>query len=95
MTWNGWLQFGIFFAALLLLMRPLGLYMARVFDGQHTFMDGLLRPMERLVYRASGIDANAEMTWRQYTVAMLLFSGVSLLLTYAIERLQLHLPWNP
>jgi potassium-transporting ATPase potassium-binding subunit len=95
MTANGWLQFVVFFAVLLLLMRPLGLYMTRVLEGEKTFLDPVLRPVERLIYRASGIHADQEMSWQQYTVAMLIFSFVSLLLTYLIERVQGFLPWNP
>ncbi len=91
MTANGWLQFVVYFAVLLLLMRPLGLYIARVLEGEVTF----LRPVERLLYRACGIQAEQEMTWQQYSVAMLIFSVVSLLLTYVIERAQAMLPWNP
>ncbi len=63
--------------------------------GEKTFLDPVLKPIERLIYKASGIDAAVEMNWRQYTVAMLLFSFVSLLLTYLIERAQHLLPWNP
>jgi potassium-transporting ATPase potassium-binding subunit len=95
MTANGWLQFFVFFAVLLLLMRPLGLYIARVLEGRKTFLDPLLRPIERLIYRACGIQAEQEMSWQQYSIAMLIFSFVSLLLTYLIERVQAFLPWNP
>ena len=95
MTANGWLQFVVFFAVLLLLMRPLGLYIARVLEGEKTFLDPVLRPIERLLYRACGIQADQEMSWQQYSVAMLIFSFVSLLLTYIIERAQGLLPWNP
>jgi K+-transporting ATPase ATPase A chain len=95
MTANGWLQFVVYFAVLLLLMRPLGLYIARVLEGEKTFLDPLLRPVERLVYRFCGIHADQEMSWQQYSVAMLIFSFVSLLLTYLIERAQGLLPWNP
>jgi K+-transporting ATPase ATPase A chain len=95
MTANGWLQFVVFFAVVLALMRPLGLYMAKVLEGQKTFLDPVLRPIERVIYRASGIDATTEMDWKQYSVAMLLFSFVSMLLTYFIERIQFFLPWNP
>jgi K+-transporting ATPase ATPase A chain len=95
MTWNGWLQFAVLFAGVLVLMRPLGIYMARVLGGEKTFLDPVLRPVERLIYRVSGIDAGREMQWKEYTFAMLLFSFVSLLLTYLIERLQHVLPWNP
>jgi potassium-transporting ATPase potassium-binding subunit len=95
MTANGWLQFVAFFAVLLLLMRPLGLYIARVVEGEKTFLDPVLRPVERLLYRACGIQAHQEMSWQQYSVAMLMVSFVSLLLTYLIERAQILLPWNP
>src|SRR5271156_1680751 len=95
MTANGWLQFVAFFAVLLLLMRPLGLYIARVVEGEKTFLDPLLRPIERFFYRACGIQAEQEMSWQQYSIAMLIFSAVSLLLTYVIERAQSLLPWNP
>ncbi len=95
MTANGWLQFVAFLAVLLLLMRPLGLYIARVVEGEKTFLDPLLRPIERLFYRICGIQADQEMSWQQYSVAMLIVSFVSLLLTYVIERAQSLLPWNP
>jgi potassium-transporting ATPase potassium-binding subunit len=95
MTANGWLQFAVFFAVLLLLMRPLGLYIARVLEGGKTFLDPVLRPVERLLYRACGIHADQEMSWQQYSIAMLIFSFVSLLLTYIIERAQALFPWNP
>jgi len=91
MTLNGWLQFAIYFIVLLICIRPMGIYMARVFDGKTNF----LRPLERLIYRLCGVHADEEMSWREYTVAMLLFSFVSLLLTYVIERVQQFLPWNP
>jgi K+-transporting ATPase ATPase A chain len=91
MTFNGWFQFLVYFVVLLVCMRPLGIYMNGVFAGKYKF----LGPLENLVYRVSGIHRKEEMTWRQYTAAMLLFSFASLLLTYFIERLQLHLPWNP
>jgi K+-transporting ATPase ATPase A chain len=95
MTPNGWLQFAAFFAVLLLLMRPLGLYIARVLEGQKTFLDPVLKPVERLLYKLGGIQLEEEMGWREYTLAMLLFSAVSMLLTYFIERLQHFLPFNP
>jgi K+-transporting ATPase ATPase A chain len=91
MTANGWLQFLILFLVLLVCMRPLGIYMAEVFSGKVKF----LRLVENAIYRVCGIYADEEMTWQQYTVAMLLFSFVSLLLTYLIQRIQLFLPWNP
>jgi K+-transporting ATPase ATPase A chain len=91
MTLNGWLQFLVYFALLLVCMRPLGIYMAGVFSGKYNF----LRPAENLLYRLSGINRDKEMDWREYTTAMLLFSFVSMLLMYFIERLQHFLPWNP
>jgi K+-transporting ATPase ATPase A chain len=95
MTAHGWLQFVAFLAVLLLLMQPLGLYIARVVEGEKTFLDPVLRPIERFFYRVCGIHAEREMNWQQYSVAMLLVSFVSLLLTYVIERMQGLLPWNP
>ena len=92
MTANGWLQFLLYFAVLVVLMRPLGIYMARVFEGQRTFADPILKPLEKLLYRLCGINADVEMNWREYTAAMLLFSFVSLVLTYVIERTQLIFP---
>ena len=95
MTANGWLQILLFFAIILVLTKPIGLYMARVFEREHTFIDPLFRPLERLLYKVTGIDEAHEMRWTEYAVAMLLFSGVSMLVTYAMERLQHWLPWNP
>ena len=91
MTFNGWFQFLVYFVVLLVCMRPLGIYMNGVFAGKYKFLGSL----ENLIYRVSGVHSDEEMTWGQYTAAMLLFSFASLLLTYFIERLQLHLPWNP
>ncbi|MFZ3199943.1 MAG: potassium-transporting ATPase subunit KdpA [Candidatus Acidiferrales bacterium] len=95
MTVNGWLQIAAFFVVLFLLTKPVGLFMTRVFEREKTFLDPLLRPIERLIYRLTGIDEQREMDWKEYTVAMLLFSAVSMLVLYAIERLQYWLPWNP
>lgn len=95
MTTNGWLQFLLYFVVLVLLMRPLGIYMTRVFEGQRTLADPVLKPVEKLLYRLFGINPEAEMDWREYAAAMLLFSFVSLVLTYVIERVQHFLPWNP
>ena len=74
MTANGWLQFLLYFVVLVILMRPLGIYMARVFEGQHTFLDPVFKPIERLLYRLFGMKEDEEMDWREYTAAMLLFS---------------------
>jgi K+-transporting ATPase ATPase A chain len=95
MTANGWLQILLFFALILALTKPLGVFMARVFGGERTFMHPLLRPVERLVYRLTGVEEEREMRWTEYAAAMLLFSAVSLLLLYLIQRLQGVLPLNP
>ena len=95
MTINGWLQFAIFSLILLASVRPVGIYLARVLEGERTWLDPVLRPIERLIYRLSGVRANKEMNWREYAFAVLGFSAVSMLMTYAIERLQNFLPWNP
>jgi K+-transporting ATPase ATPase A chain len=95
MTANGWLQIGLFFVVLLAVTKPLGVFMARVFAGERTFLDPVLRPLERLLYRLCGVDEKTEMDWKEYAVSMLLFSAVSMALLYAIERMQRWLPWNP
>ena len=95
MSANGWLQFALYSLILLATVRPVGAYMARVFDGERTWLDPILKPIERLIYRLSGVNATEEMNWREYAFAMLGFSAVTLVVTYAIERLQAHLPWNP
>jgi K+-transporting ATPase ATPase A chain len=95
MTANGWFQICFFFTLVLVCAKPLGLYMARVFERERTFVDRIFRPVERLIYRLSGIDETHEMRWNEYAVIMLLFSLVTMLVTYAIERLQHLLPLNP
>ena len=95
MTANGWFQIIFFFALVLVFAKPLGIYMARVFERERTFADRLFRPLERLIYRLTGIDETHEMRWTEYAVVMLLFSLVTMLATYAIERLQHLLPLNP
>jgi K+-transporting ATPase ATPase A chain len=96
MTPNGWLQIAFFFVLLLLAAKPMGLYMARVYERKKTWLDPVLGPVERLLYRITGVDADAEMGWIEYGAAMLIFSCATLLLTYAIERLQHAIPlWNP
>jgi len=88
MSGNGWLQFLAFSAILLVSIRPLGIYLARVLEGERTWLDPVLRPIEKLIYKLSGVDASQEMTWRAYAFALLGFSAVSLLLTYVLERAQ-------
>jgi len=95
MTANGWLQIGMYLLVLLAITKPIGVFMARVFAGEKTFLDPVLRPIERLLYRVSGIDDKREMDWKEYTIAMLLFSCVGMLLLYVMERVQQLLPWNP
>jgi len=95
MSANGWLQFAVYSIILLAVTRPVGLYLVRVLEGQSTWLDPVLRPLERLTYRLTGVQADKEMNWRQYAFALLGFSAISLLVTYAIERLQGMLPWNP
>jgi len=95
MTANGWFQIVLFLALVFVVTKPMGVFMARVFNREKTFLDPVLRPIERLVYRLTGVDENHEMPWTEYAVAMLLFSVVSMLLLYLIQRVQLHLPFNP
>ena len=95
MALNGWLQFAIYSIALLATVRPVGIYMAHVMEGERTWLDPVLRPFERLIYKLCGVNSKSEMTWRQYAGAMLGFSAVTLVLTYVVERVQAYLPWNP
>ncbi len=95
MSLNGWLQIALFIAAVLLLAKPMGTYMMRVFDRRGTWLDPLLLPCERLLYRVCGIHPEEEMAWTAYVVSMLVFSAASLLLTYLVQRLQHVLPLNP
>ncbi len=95
MTLNGWLQILLFLLAVFAVTPLLGGYMARVFNRQRTWLDPVLRPFERLVYRLTGVDEAHEMRWTEYAVALLLFSVVSMLVLYAMQRLQAVLPWNP
>jgi len=93
---NAWFQFAIYVVALLLITKPLGLYLVRVLDARgRTWLDPILRPVERLTYRICGIDPECEQTWIAYTVSLLLFSLAGLLFTYFILRFQDHLPLNP
>jgi len=95
MTTFGWLQIGLYLLLLLLLTKPLGAYMARVYQGERTFLEALLRPMEQFIYRASGARAQDEMDWKTYATAMLVFNALGLLVVYALQRLQDVLPLNP
>src|SRR4030095_8061231 len=95
MTVNGWLQILFFFVIILLVTKPLGIFMAHVFDRKKTFLDPVLRPVERLIYTLPGVKEEREMRWTEYAVTMLLFSVASMLVLYLIQRLQGYLPFNP
>src|SRR3984957_14385251 len=95
MTVNGWLQILFFLAAILAVTMPLGRFMTRVFNRERTWLDPVLGPIERLIYRVTGVDDRHEMRWSEYTAAMLIFSVASMLLLHLILRVQQWLPWNP
>jgi len=95
MSTSGWLQIGLYFAVLLLLAKPLGAYMAAVFEGRALRAQRLGGWLERALYRGAGVDATREMTWTGYAVAMLAFNLVGALVVYALQRLQALLPLNP
>ena len=95
MTTVGWLQISLLFLAVLLVIKPLGLYMARVFSGERTFLSPVLGRVERDLYRVSGINPEKEQSWLGYTLAMLVFSLTGFLALYAMLRLQAYLPLNP
>ncbi len=95
MTANGWFQIGLFLLVIFAITKPLGIFMARVFNREKTFLDLPLRPMERLIYRLTGVREEREMRWTEYGTAMLLFSAASMLLLYVMERMQHWLLFNP
>src|SRR5579871_6534197 len=95
MTSNGIFQILVYFVLLLILTKPLGKFMAAVFEGRRTFLHPLLRPLERLIYKLSGVREDSEQRWTQYTASLLVFSLVSFLFVYLIQRLQGLLPFNP
>ncbi len=95
MTLNGWLQILFFVLAIFLVTPLIGGYMARVFTRQRTWLDPVLKPLERLIYRLTGVDESREMRWSEYAVSLLLFSFVSMMVLYAMQRLQHVLPFNP
>jgi potassium-transporting ATPase potassium-binding subunit len=95
MTSSGWLQILLFFLVLLALTKPMGAFMARLFEGERTWMHPIVRPLERLVYRLSAVDETAEQHWTHYAGSLLAFSLAGILLTYLIQRIQGWLPFNP
>src|SRR5271166_1286376 len=95
MTANGWFQILLFLALVLLVTKPMGVFMTRVFNRERTFLDPVLRPVERVLYRLTGVDESHEMRWTEYATTMLVFSAVSMLVLYLIQRIQGMLPFNP
>ncbi len=95
MTVIGWLQIAFYFVVLTALVVPLGRFMARVFEGERTFLSPVLRPVESALYRLGGVDERREQDWITYTVAMLLFNAAGFLIVYGLMRLQALLPLNP
>ena len=95
MTQNGVLQIGVFFLIILALAKPTGTFMARLFEGQRTFLHPLLRPLEKLTYQLAGVNESTEQRWTQYTASLLAFSIFSFLFVYLIQRFQGILPFNP
>ena len=95
MTLNGWMQILFFVLLIFAITKPLGLYTFRVFEGDHQPLPQLLGPIERLLYKLCGVNPKVQQDWKQYTLGMLIFSAITLLVTYGIERLQQILPLNP
>ena len=95
MTLSSYFQIGIYFVVLILLVKPLGLYMAHVYQGESTLLDRPLRPLERLCYRLIGVNPQDEMDWKTYAIALLVFSAVSVVVVYLLQRVQGLLPLNP
>jgi K+-transporting ATPase ATPase A chain len=95
MTINGWIQIAIFCALVVALVKPLGGYMTRVFNGERTLLSPVLHPIERGLYALSGIDGRQEQHWLTYAVAMLLFNAAGFVVLFALQRLQGMLPFNP
>jgi K+-transporting ATPase ATPase A chain len=95
MTVNGWLQILLFTVIVIALAKPVGVFLTHVFSGERTFLHPVFRPIERIIYKLTGVKEEREMHWSEYATAMLLYSLVSLLMLYLIQRLQGSLPLNP
>jgi len=95
MTLNGWLQILFYFVVIVLVTKPMGVFMTKVFSRERTWIDPVMRPVERVLYKLTRVDEDREMRWTEYSIAMLLFSGVSMLVLYLLERTQQWLPLNP
>jgi K+-transporting ATPase ATPase A chain len=92
---TNWILFPLYFGVLLVLVKPLGAYMAHVYQGERTFLHAVLSPVERFFYRFSGVKSEEEMNWKRYAIAVLLFNLVGLLFVYLFLRVQYYLPLNP
>ncbi len=95
MTANGYLQVGVFLLLVLALAKPVGWYMARIYEGKNAWLNRLGAPLERFIYRLGGVNSEREMRWTEYAMDMLVFNFLGVLLLYAIQRLQGYLPLNP
>lgn len=95
MTFNGVLQIFLYLAILTLLTKPIGLFLLKVYNGEKTFLDFIFKPVERIIYKLTRVDASQEMNWKKYGISMLIFSLVSALVLYAMQRFQFYLPLNP
>src|SRR5215469_6471466 len=95
MTANAFLQLLVFVVILLLITKPMGIYLTTVFRGEKTFLSSIVGWLERIIYRTCGIDPNSEMKWTTYSAGVLIFSAVSGLVLYGMLRFQHVLPWNP
>ena len=95
MSANGWFQILLYSLVILAITKPLGIYMFRVFEGAQQPVPRFFGPVERMLYRLCGVNPKEQQKWTDYTIALLLFSCITLLVTYAIERLQHVLPLNP
>jgi potassium-transporting ATPase potassium-binding subunit len=95
MTPQALLQVALYLAVIVALAKPLGVFMAKVYEGRRTFLSPVLRPLERLVYRCAGIDERDEVGWKRYAVGALLFNLIGVVFVYALQRLQGVLPLNP
>src|SRR5579862_9889933 len=95
MTVNGWIQIALYAAIIILITKPLGYYMTRVFAGERTLLSPVLRPLERGIYAVCGVNEAEEQHWVTYAIAMAFFSAAGFVALYAIQRLQGVLPFNP
>jgi K+-transporting ATPase ATPase A chain len=95
MTWQGWAQIALYFVVLLAAVKPLGSYMARVYEGQPVLLEKVFGPIERLIYRLAGVKRDDDTNWKTYAIAMMVFNVAGLVVVYLLQRLQAALPLNP